>query len=253
MAILQRVTITGADDSISADQLAAFSADFPFVEWGILVSASNQGSPRYPSRKWMDRLCDWSQQKDFRVAVHVQGSWLRSLMAGDERPLIEGVGPLLTMAKRVQFNFHGGKLQFNVGQFTAALTLLPRIEQKTFLFQHDGTDGASAMRSAIVFMPQLDCLPFYDTSHGAGVLPAEWPKPEYSYIVSQHDRLQVGFAGGLGPDNVVEQIPRIAKAAGKNRFWIDMETQVRGVLGVFDLDKVKRVLELCAPFIGKEI
>ena len=39
LMILDRVTITGADDSIHVEQLAELSQAYPYVEWGILVSA----------------------------------------------------------------------------------------------------------------------------------------------------------------------------------------------------------------------
>ncbi|MHB1675039.1 MAG: hypothetical protein ACYCSP_12405 [Acidobacteriaceae bacterium] len=36
---LETVTITGADDSTDIVELAELSEEFPFVEWGILISA----------------------------------------------------------------------------------------------------------------------------------------------------------------------------------------------------------------------
>ena len=58
---LDRVTITGADDSVDPLQLRALSLEFPFVEWGILVSHSNTictsyPKPRFPSPKWIADL-----------------------------------------------------------------------------------------------------------------------------------------------------------------------------------------------------
>jgi len=46
---LDRVTITGADDQTSIAQMAEFSDMFSFVEWGILVSRSQEGAARFPS------------------------------------------------------------------------------------------------------------------------------------------------------------------------------------------------------------
>jgi hypothetical protein len=46
--MLERVTITGADDSTSIDEMLALSRRFPFVEWGILVSKRHEGSYRFP-------------------------------------------------------------------------------------------------------------------------------------------------------------------------------------------------------------
>ena len=52
--ILDRVTITGADDSIKATDLIPLSKRFPFVEWGILLSKNNEGSFRFPTRDWIE-------------------------------------------------------------------------------------------------------------------------------------------------------------------------------------------------------
>jgi len=259
MAILERVTITGADDSISADSLAALSFEYPYVEWGILVSKSNEGQPRYPSRKFRDQLLNWTAQRDFNLSVHVQGAWLRALLLGDGAPLADGCGLLILAAQRLQFNFHGGKVDYDALALARELEALALVE-KQFLFQHDGCDGADIMKNVLGREPELDCVPFYDMSHGAGVLPERWPATEY-------DNKYVGYAGGLGPKNLAEQILLIAKAVGKNKFWIDMETKVRTRgreiqclsadvrrdYDIFDLDKVKRALEICKPFIGREL
>ena len=247
MSILERVTISGADDSISPDSLAALSVEFPFVEWGILVSANNMNSPRYPSRKWMARLQDWSLQQSLRIAIHVQGLWLRKLLIGDETELVSGVGAILGRARRVQLNFHGAILHYNELPFIYAMQRLP-IQPKLFLFQIDGCQGAALLARMEHYPHAPDCVPFYDTSHGAGVLPEKW------LIAERTHARTVGYAGGLGPENVAEQLPLIAKAAG-GHFWIDMEAKVRDNkrLGIFDLYKVRAVLEICAPFIGKEI
>ena len=54
--MLTRVTITGADDAVDPGALVALSAEFPFVEWGILFSKSREGEARYPSAEWAARI-----------------------------------------------------------------------------------------------------------------------------------------------------------------------------------------------------
>ena len=41
--MLERITVTGADDLVDPAELCAIAADFPFVEWGILFSAKRTG------------------------------------------------------------------------------------------------------------------------------------------------------------------------------------------------------------------
>jgi len=52
---LDRVTITGADNSVeNMHEIFDLSQQFPFVEWGILVSHSSVGKPRFPSLMWIE-------------------------------------------------------------------------------------------------------------------------------------------------------------------------------------------------------
>ena len=71
--MLQTVTLTGADDSIRPAELADLSEEFPFVEWGILCSASKAGVPRFPSYKWMTHLRHLAQRGKVRLALHLCG------------------------------------------------------------------------------------------------------------------------------------------------------------------------------------
>ena len=46
----------GADDSVEPTLLSAISAQHPWVEWGVLFREEKAGTPRYASRKWLERL-----------------------------------------------------------------------------------------------------------------------------------------------------------------------------------------------------
>lgn len=58
----------------------------------------------------------------------------------------------------------------------------------------------------------------------------------------------MGYAGGIGPDNVLEVLGDILLANGimDRPTWIDMETGVRDEHDRFDLARVQRVLEQVA-------
>lgn len=74
----------------------------------------------------------------------------------------------------------------------------------------------------------------------AGIAPSAWPK---------YDDVQwIGYAGGLGPHNLAEQMPRIAEAAGNSHYWVDMETWVR-TDGKFDLALVRECIDIVKPYI----
>ena len=62
--------------------------------------------------------------------------------------------------------------------------------------------------------------------------------------------IHIGYAGGIGPDNVEMKLRKLLEYPSNESFWIDMETHVRTDDDWLDLDKVERVLEICAPIIN---
>jgi hypothetical protein len=241
---LDRVTITGADDSVKIEELLMLSKEFPFVEWGILASSSNVGSPRFPSWGWMYQLRELAAATEpaMQLSLHLCGSWVRRILVGD---LDQAVRELVGQHARVQLNFHAERNTCKPDEFASALK---RLEPCQFIFQIDGAQGNSHMES-LFLVSDIDAVPLFDISGGAGILPKTWPKP---VNMRKSEYLYHGYAGGLGPDNLLEQLPLIGEAAGTARIWIDMETRVRSADDqVFDLVKVRRCLEIAKLFVRK--
>lgn len=260
-ARLDRVTITGADDSIRPSDLIPLTERFPFVEWGILASYNNTiksgGSNRYPSLDWIRELQNKSLAtgKLPRLALHINGQWVRSLLLGDATI----PGWLLNEFGRIQLNFHADRNVCNPGSFAESLK---RFVGRDFIFQLDGSKGNQHLESAHEHeVPR--CFGLFDLSGGAGRLPPSWSKPIYLDVFPGEDGEGVeqyayhGYAGGLGPDNLAEQLPLILEAASGDehthagRIWIDMETRVRSNDDrQFDLAKVVKCLEIAEQFVS---
>jgi hypothetical protein len=239
---LDRVTITGPDDSIRPEDLIGLTKEFPFVEWGILHSASNRGNNRFPSHKWMCDLQDLAGKEHLPLSLHLCGRYVRELLFGG---IPESVLTFLPMFRRVQLNFHAERNECHPKSFFEALKKISE-GQREFIFQLDGALGNQHM-DAVRAIGELNTFGLFDVSGGAGILPTEWPSPIY-YRDMRPD--YHGYAGGLGPDNLAEQMPLIGKAAKGCRFWIDMETRVRSDNDrQFDLAKVRKCLELSRPFV----
>lgn len=256
--ILDRVTITGADDSIRFDALEKLSLEFPFVEWGILASRSNgAGAPRFPSPRWFTDLQGMAEMTgDLKLSLHLCGRWVRDLLVGK----VTFPESHLHCFQRVQLNFHAEGSECDPDAFNAALQTLG---QRQFIFQIDGSNGNEHMESvsdaADCANQKLDAVALFDVSGGAGIVPREWPKPQYIHCVPgpEGNGVEVfeyhGYAGGLGPDNLEYEIGRIAEAAGDCRIWIDMETKVRSPDDQqFDLAKVRRCLEIVQPHVQQD-
>jgi hypothetical protein len=233
--MIDRVTITGADDSVKPWDLLPLSSEFPFVEWGILYSGKRQGSPRYPSPDWLRLLSSAFDDRGVDFCGHLCGSWVRDIVTGAQNHFKDAYPDNWRLFKRVQLNFHGQYHRAHDG----FMDLLSKSGQKDWIFQHDGeNDGLIAHFTKD---GRARVFPLFDRSGGAGVVPKAWPAPIWSYQ---------GYAGGLGGDDFEYQIRRILAVAGEARIWIDMETKVRSDDDSrFDLGKVRRCLEIAAPFV----
>lgn len=209
---IDRVTITGADDSTDIQWMLAMQERYPFVEWGILVSQTQMGGHRFPSSYWLVSLLEI--QDRLKSSIHVCGRWVRDVCDGDWSHLVASVGPVMNKAQRIQLNFHAYAHKLDDEFFKAAKTESSDNGWQ-LIFQIDGVNDSLLAQAR---ENRLDAVPLYDLSGGAGVLPSQWPK--------QSEGVYTGYAGGLGPKNVIEQVEKI-KSVANGRIWIDMETRVR--------------------------
>ncbi len=235
--MIQLVTLTGADGSIDPKQLIELSKKYPFVEWGILVSGKRFGTNRFPSLEWMARLHDLiSMYSDVKVnlSCHLCGQYVRDLLMGNFKEMSDKLSYLLEMFQRIQVNTHGQPHTYSAKFFD----FVRGYSDKEFILQYDQANY-HLLVDAVRAVRNVSTL--YDMSHGAGTLPAQWP--------NSHVLVKNGYAGGLGPDNVEQEIHRIANVTMGRDVWIDMETKVRSNGDeLFDLDKCKTVLDLALPF-----
>ncbi len=235
---IEKVTMTGADNSTQVNDLFEIAKQYPFVEFGILLSRKSQGTNRFPDRMWLDTL----QSKityNVNLAAHLCGSYVRELLMGNTDFVYKDIGLLWGRFDRIQINTHGIKHEFDHDKLRAIIT---KYHLHTFIFQYD--DVNQELWEAVKDLNNVAFL--FDLSHGEGVVPESWPEPI--------EGKPCGYAGGLGPDNIVEQLEKIRtvySAAMQKQFqlphtWIDMETKIRSNNDqLFDLEKVKQVLQVC--------
>lgn len=242
--IFDRVTITGADDSVKVRDLELLSARFPFVEWGILVSEKYEGSPRYPSAKWMDEFRAVAIEKpydSFAISMHICGRWVRDIMAG-KFTLEEDRPGWIACFPRVQLNFHG-EPQNPTGLAELMLDPKKALFNKEVIFQIDGQEkNRRIFTAAAKVNPRA--VGIFDLSGGRGITPETWPAAPWEG--------KWGYAGGLGPGNLAVELPRIDQVSGANLGWIDMETKVRSDDDLkFDLGKVECCLKIVASHLAQ--
>ncbi len=237
--IIDRVTITGADDSIDPADLVKLTEDFPFVEWGILLSSAGKRT-RFPSPAWLRQLKQVTEEHKLPLSGHLCGRYVREACQGDWEFINQDLGDVVQSFQRFQLNFHAIVHRLDEEKFIRGLRGRT-LRNVQFIFQLDD------INNHIVDVAKgggVNAVPLFDLSGGIGVLPDVWPEAREGYC---------GYAGGLSPDNIEEQLPEIEKVAGEGPVWIDIETHVRSENDrQFELSKVREFLEKVEPWVPKK-
>lgn len=226
--IIDRVTITGADDNTKGSDLLALQEKYPFVEWGILFSKSKIGTARYPSIEWMyDNLAP-----KLNLSAHYCGWHSKEVIENANFKLLN---PLVDKFKRVQLNFNfKGCLSPKIVEIIKYATTVPNL---SIIFQYNKSNS-----SLLNYLMETYELPknihfLYDSSGGRGTEIKELENPFKNYT---------GYSGGLNPDNIQRvchdiTVGHLPRNSHRTKVWIDMESGVR-TNDVLDLDKVETVL-----------
>jgi hypothetical protein len=253
--MIKTVTITGADDTVSPADLILISQRFPFVEWGILMNGKSWGGARFPSVEFINNLCRavGSSPVPINLSMHLCGKIVQDILAGNSEFIDSIPGYIWSKFQRIQLNTHGREHHFN----NLGAALLKKHADKTWIIQYDDVNNHVLTLCWQRDVENIAIL--YDVSHGAGLSPQQWP--------SAHLNVLCGYAGGLGPDNLKTEIPKIHSAATdrfenrNNVYWIDMETKVRTFVDestsavefpgrdTFDLAKVRECLGIAEGYV----
>lgn len=226
---LKYCSITGADDQVDVRDLESMGAEYPFVEWAILLLPARAGTARFPTLDW---ISDFAGRYKGHKAMHLCDDGFLGFVAGDKDVL-----SLMKGFQRIQLNLKFGDVEgkYDPAELASRVRSLPQTE---FILQY--TKEKKGLLPLFRDIPNHAVL--FDESAGRGISPDSWDKPLEGHFC--------GYAGGMNPGNVAGNIDMISKVADGYLTWIDMETGVR-TDDVFDLAKVRRVLEIAAPFVAK--
>lgn len=200
------ITFTGLDARSDMATVMSLSKKYP-IEWGVLFSPKRQGiDPRYPH---LDLVDIWtSQYGELRLSAHLCGLYAGRVQGGLP------VKANLTGFQRSQVN-----------------TVQPDVE-KIAAFAEKEKVRAIAQWRTLRFPEEEEIDWLFDKSGGTGESPKSWP------LHPGEGRL-MGYAGGIGPGNVVEVMNAIKC---DDRYWLDMETKIR-TNDWLDLEKCRKVCE----------
>lgn len=241
---LTKVTVSGAGDSTYPHELIALAEEFPFVEFGIqLARGSKTGWSRFPSDGWLAKLVETCAGRGMNFSGHICFAWVRELLRGrwPEREFTAIHKNFMSeeMFQRWQINTHGEPHEVDYLKLPQILLKLQDNVQ-TVILQQDGVNDEIVHYCNELELTNIAAL--FDTSHGAGDLPDEWPEPL--------DGIQCGYAGGLSPGNVAGELAKIERVIGDATIWIDAEGQLRTACDrALDLGKVKEFLLAARPWV----
>lgn len=221
--MLTHVTFTGWDDRTDPFEFATFCRDQQpgTVEIAVLMSASHLGEDRYPCVEIAESILRIAKRHRQRAAVHVCGEVARRmLLAG--RPDSGPATRVVDLADRIQVNVAESFWAF-VGGYAAADRLADGIDRPVII-QVRGLEWP-AKQGRVQYL--------FDRSAGRG---------EVAEQVPPLTNFPVGYAGGLGPENVDAFLQRLmTQHPGVLRdevvftapIWIDMESGIRESMSAF--------------------
>lgn len=251
---LVTVTLTGLDASVDPWSVITLYERFPFVEFGVLFSKDRQGKEnRYPSKEWINQLGNVTRffreerKKSFPLAAHLCGSYAREVVEYIDR----GFTDTCSWETEFSYSCHFDRIQLNMSdelfKRVSPEDIESLLEDKGVILQsHHGFDHGlpgycmrGGFNKSDPMRSKLSIL--FDVSGGTGMLPLGWAEADESFFC--------GYAGGLKPENLEEELKKIEGVAGNANIWIDMESGIREN-DLFSMEKAEKVLEIAAPWVA---
>ncbi len=230
---LTHCTLTGVDESTDLDATAQLSAQFPIVEWALLLSQTRQRETgRYPRYSFIVETVN-TLPSHMRLAIHLCGNAVGYALSGERCAEQHLLAKLAERGGRVQLNFSQARSPLDLDKMRGLLDRFPPI---TFIVQENRAN-AGVWRS-VASLGRSNFGVLFDSSGGRGIETGVWPAAL---------PVPCGYAGGLGPCNLRSELRRIAQAATGQAVWIDMESKLRRTDADgndwLDLDACRAVLQ----------
>ncbi len=232
MATLTHITFTGVDERTDLGRLLDIQARYPRAEFGMLMATEPAKRPnRYPDPRGAMALRLYDNVRlGLNLSAHLCGALAREAARGDWDGVYRHC-PGFPSFRRCQLNIV--RLADVVGP--VGLVAPPTLDE--LIIQQHGADRCDAF------------LAIPDKYRRGVLLDASGGKGVYAEPAILEGPYHVGYAGGLGPDNVRAFVETLLKDSRVGNFWIDMETGVRTSDEWLDLDKVEAVLKTVQDFI----
>ena len=218
---LKTIVCSGINEKNEIKDAVEFLKTYQGVEFGVQCSPkkAGYGTPRF---EWIDtlasKLCE--QKMCGRLALHLNEGFAVSICEGVIPPEISDLLQKTNAIGRLQLNFKIGREVFGNNQIAPDLEKLATSMAQ--LTDHDIILSASKANLALIAKMYHQGFKFdalFDDSFGEGIQPKAWSKPLFEDVFQ-------GYAGGLSPENIQEELEKISKVATGNIF-IDAEGKLK--------------------------
>lgn len=214
-AKLDRVTFTGADYHNDLGALRDFQQQYPAAELAVLLCPSRlaNGEAGYPPYSWIEKFAAAVHP---RIALHLCEETIGNFLQGEAH-----VWRLARLFRRVQLN---------IFQKTSPVDPMDVDFAATGLKEDTGADLIVPMNlnnaDMVHALTNPDIQILFDGSGGTGKLAESYGRPLKGRFC--------GWAGGLGPHNIVAEHEKI-RAVATGSYWVDMESRVKDPQGYFSI------------------
>lgn len=226
---LKYVTFTGVDTRTDINRLKSIQEEYPYVEFGVLLSDDwSYNGCRFPDPIVCERL---AKAEIKQLSAHLCGKLAIDVVFGQTDRVNAASFNCFDIFDRCQLNLRAA------GMFETLRRMKPFCNLKEIIVQMHTPE----LCTEFLKEPSPAGLAYLlDASGGAGI--------DTPIDIITSPGVHIGYAGGMGPENVEKKLRTLLEAEGDDEIWIDMETRVRTVTADgewFDLDKVESVLKTC--------
>ena len=242
---LKTIVCSGINEKNDINEALEFLKKYKNAEFGVQCSPRKAGyqTPRF---EWLKELLyKLDEQKiEKRVALHLNEGFVVSFC---DVKVPDEISDLLNIGKsvgRLQLNFKIGREIFAAGNVPNIRTL-----EKTMkaVAMHTIILSASQPNLSFIHKAHHQGMKFdvlFDDSFGEGVAPDMRRPPLFEGVFQ-------GYAGGLSPENIAEELAKIEKVA-KGAVFIDAEGKLKQD-GTFAFSRAEKFVQNALDFQKENI
>lgn len=232
------ISCSGPSFYNSCEELISLLKDYPKAEIGLQIFAKKyyKNSERY---NWVIQLAQELQKQPvvLKAALHINEQWCEDFANGK---ISEEIQTFLDFThpsgepvfQRIQLNFL--LTREKVSSVETLAETIKAFPKHRFIMSYNPTNAEfiqQLYKKGVVF----DNL--YDCSFGEGIIPKTYAPPVFSNILQ-------GYAGGLGADNIKEELDKISAVVPRQTsIYVDAQGKLEEGRRIFSTPKARAFID----------